>query len=469
MSERKRKADAQQSERPSKRPQNARVRVSHFTGPDVARPVVASSPGITLPSKAKFHSFSKKNKSDLLLHSTSHPTIDFTAVETSTSNATEKHIRHYLAIFDPATNELKVTDAKKMTVRSTVRQVEHAEEDEEEGTSSFPPATPFSRAALTEAFGTKKSKKAVASVAENRLLAGSGEHADDPISNAILSTIKDEDDVANSVESGNTNLSRSSKPLPQADLSATEIRDVYPLSALVFPAPPYTTLSQMPIAYWRDHIKSKKDVRSRSRFVANRVQYLTQSYLSNPADEHLLLNLQLLRYILLLIELHTYISRLPQRRPIPPPDKWPAKTTSDSSLSTAFLSNLIARFLPTSQPTTQAKTLLTTTILALTLHIPPPRFQHGSKILITEPTDIALDLALQSTEVSKLFRELGCKLESVSDGDLRAWGLEKVVGKAGRKITDEDGKEITLPRPKFAKLRFPVEFPKVSAGRPGRR
>lgn len=389
-------------------------------------------------------------------------------MEASASNAAEKHIRHYLAIFDPTTNELKVTEAKKMTVRSTVRQVEHADEEDEEGTTSFPPATPSSRTALTEAFGTKKSKKAVASVAENRLLAGSGEHAEEPISNAILSTIKDEEDgVANSIESGNT--SRSSKPLPQADLSATEIRDVYPLSSLVFPEPPHSTLSQMPIAYWRDNIKAKKEVRSRSRFISNRVQYLTQAYLSNPTDEYLLLNIQLLRYILLLIELHTYISRLPQRRLIPPPEKWPAKTTSDSSLSTAFLGNLTASFLPTGQPTLQAKTLLTTTILALTLHIPPPRFQHGSKILITEPTDIALDLALQPTEVSKLFRELGCKIESVSDGDLRAWGLEKVVGKAGRKITDADGKEITLPKPRFAKLRFPIEFPKVSAGRPGRR
>ena len=390
-------------------------------------------------------------------------------METSTSHAAEKHIRHYLAIFDPTTNELKVTEAKKMTVRSTVRQIEHEEDEEdEEGASSFPPATPSSRAALTAAFGTKKSKKAVASVAENRLLAGSGEHGDDPISNAILSTIKDEEDgVANSVETGNT--ARSNKPLPQADLSATEIRDVYPLSSLVFPGPPQTTLSQMPIAYWRDNIKAKKDVRSRSRFISNRVHYLTQAYLSSPTDETLLRNLQLLRYILLLIEIHSYISRLPSRRPIPPPEKWPAKTTSDSSLSTAFLGKLIARFLPTGQPTNQAKTLLTTTILALTLHIPPPRFHHGSKILITEPTDIALDLALQPTEVSKLFRELGCKIESVSDGDLRAWGLEKVIGKAGRKITDADGKEIALPKPKFAKLLFPVEFPKVSAGRPGRR
>lgn len=432
---------------------------------------LASSPGITLPTDIKFKSFSNKNQSDLLLHSTSHPTIDYTAVENKTSNAAERHIRHYLAVFDPVSNELKVTEAKKMTVRNSVRQLEQAREDDEEPTSSFPPPTPSSRAALTEAFGTKKSKKAVASIAENRLLARGGDDADNPISNAILSTIKDEDglsfsDVANSVEA--EAASRSNKPLPHADLSATEIRHVYPLSALVFPAPSRTTLSQMPIAYWRDSIKAKKAVESRSRFIANRVSYLTQAYLANPTDEQPLRALQILRYIYLLIEIHNYISRLPQRRTIPPPEKWPPTAISDTSLSTIFLGKLIAHFLPTSQPTTHAKTLLQTTILALTLHIPPPKFQPESKVLSTDPTDIALDLALQSAEVSKLFRELGCKMESMTDAELRAVGWDKIKA---RRVVGDDGKDITLPRPKWAKLKFPVQFPKVSTGRPqaGRR
>lgn len=361
-----------------------------------------------------------------------------------------------------------------MTVRNSVRQLEQARDDEDdEGASSFPPPTPSSRAALTEAFGTKKSKKAVVAIAENRLLARGGDDAHNPISNAILSTIKDEDgtvfdDVAHSVEVQAS--SRSSKPLPEADLSATEIRHVYSLSALVFPRPSRTTLSQMPISYWRDNIGLKKEVRSRSRFISNRVQYLTQAHLANPTDEQPLLALQILRYILLLIELHSYISRLPQRRPIPPPDKWPHNTTSDANLSTAFLGKLVSHFFTTGQPTTHAKTLLITTILALTLHIPTPKSQTESKILLTEPTDIALDLALQPTEVSKLFRELGCKMETVTDIDLRVWGLEKVGGSgAGKKIVGADGKETTLPKPKFAKLRFPIVFPKVSTGRPGRR
>ncbi|SLM39136.1 RNA polymerase I associated factor, A49-like, partial [Lasallia pustulata] len=56
-----------------------------------------------------------------------------------------------------------------MTVKSRIRQYQQDSESEEEDT----PAPAYSsRAALTEAFGSKKSKKAVATIAENRLLAG---------------------------------------------------------------------------------------------------------------------------------------------------------------------------------------------------------------------------------------------------------------------------------------------------------
>ena len=428
-----------------------------------------SSPGLTLPTNLRFNSFSKKKTSDLLLQSSSHPTIDYTATESKTSDAAEKHLRHYVAVFDPATKRLKVTAAKKMTVRSSVRQLQPDVDDEEANGEerTVPPQTPSSRAALTEAFGTKKSKKAVASVAENRLLASGGGNAENPLSNAILSALKDEDeldDFDNEIDL--STASRLNKPLPEANMSTNNIKDVYALKSLIFPSPPSTTLSQMPIAYWRDNVKSQKPVRSRSRFISNRVLYLAKAHLADPSNEQPLRNLQILRYILLLLEIHNYISRLPPRRPVPQPEQWPAKTTSDASLSMAFLARLTTHFLPTGIPTTHAKTLLTTTILALTLQIPLPRSQPN--FLITEPTDIALDLALQPLEASKLYRELGCKMVSVNDRDAKSWGLEN-ISKAGRKMVNQDGQEITVPKPKWAKLEFPIQFPKVSAGRPNRR
>ncbi|KAI1612224.1 DNA-directed RNA polymerase I subunit A49 [Exophiala viscosa] len=469
MAEKKRKAVAPEGERPAKKPQTSKVKVTHLSTADIAKPVVASSPGFNLPSNASFNAFSKKSsaQSTLLLQSSTHPTIDYLATESSTTDVADKHVKHYIAVFDPVTSHLKVLPAKKMSVRSSVRTPGQDSNSDSEAEATQ--ATPSSRAALTAAFGTKKSKKAVASMAENRLLAHAGDAADgtqDALSSAILSSIKDEGDDADTVDQA---TARANKPLPQADLSATDITQVYPFSSLIFPGPPRTTLSQMPIAYWRDRIGSSKPVNSRFRFIAHRVEGLTKPHIDNPADKTYLTNLQILRYIQLLLEIHTYIARLPHRRPIPDPEKWPAKTTSDASLSTTFLSKLISHFFPTSQPTQQAKTLLITTILALTLHIPPPKFHAGQDLpaLITEPTDISLDLALQPAEVNKYYRELGCKMDSLTEGELTRYGWEK-AGKA-RKVVDATGKEVSLPKPKFAKLRFPIEFPKVSSGRPSAR
>ncbi|KAK4946220.1 DNA-directed RNA polymerase I subunit rpa49 [Elasticomyces elasticus] len=466
MAEKKRKAAAPEGERPAKKPQTSKVKVTHLSSADIAKPVVASSPGFNLPPSVSFNAFSKKSstQSTLLLQSSTHPTIDYLATESSTTDVADKHVKHYIAVFDPATSHLKVLPAKKMTVRSSVRQPAQDNSDSEAEATQ---PTPSSRAALTEAFGTKKSKKAVASMAENRLLArgGAGDATHDALSSAILSSIKDEGDVDELDQA----TSRANKPLPQADLSATDITQVYPFSSLIFPGPARTTLSQMPIAYWRDRIGSAKPVNSRYRFIAHRVESLTKPHIDNPADKTYLTNLQVLRYIQLLLEIYTYIARLPNRRPIPDPEKWPAKTTSDASLSTTFLSKLISHFFPTSQPMQQAKTLLVTTILALTLHVPPPKFHAGQELpaLITEPSDISLDLALQPTEVNKYYRELGCKIDSLTDAELTRYGWEK-AGKA-RKVVDASGKEVSLPKPKFAKLRFPIEFPKVSAGRPSAR
>jgi hypothetical protein len=43
MSDRKRKADAQPSEQPAKKPQLSRVKVTHVASPDIAKPVVGEN------------------------------------------------------------------------------------------------------------------------------------------------------------------------------------------------------------------------------------------------------------------------------------------------------------------------------------------------------------------------------------------------------------------------------------------
>lgn len=418
----------------------------------------ATTPGVSLPTSLKFESFTRKaskDSSELLLHSTTHPTIDFTATENNTHN--DKHLKHYVAVFDPTTGDLQVTGARRLTARSIVRRREAAlSEDEASGEETKVITNYSSRAALTNTFGTKKSKKAVQSMAENRLLARGGDDAENPLSKAILSSMP-ASDIPEDIDT--KQLAQSNKPLPVPDLYTDDVKLAYPFTSLVFPHPPATTLDHMPITAWVNSVAEDKPVSAASRFVANRVAYLVRPYRALPEDANLKLNLQLLRYMLLLIELSRHIATLRPHGQIPPPSSWPLKTIT-GNIPFHLISSALQHFFPTNQLTTPSTTLLHTTILALALHIPPPSLQVTPGTLITEPTDLQLDLALKPEMCSKYYKELGCKMVSASDAELVLWGLEKMTKK--RKTVEG---EKNIPKPKFAKLVLPLVFPTMSTGR----
>jgi len=152
--------------------------------------------------------------------------------------------------------------------------------------------------------------------------------------------------------------------------------------------------------------------------------------------------------------------RLNPRKRIPDPSK-SSEPIVEGNIPFQILDSLMKHFFPDRTPNKYSQTLLRTTILALTLHIPPPSLNSGQNVLVTEPSDIALDLAIDKTEVTTLLRELGCKIDSGREGELERWGLAKIM----KRKMDAEGEEMKVPKPKFAKLTFPVEFPKVSQGR----
>ena len=57
---------------------------------------------------------------ELLLHSSAHPKLDWTARE-ETSNGVESHLKHYVGIYDAGKGKLQLIEAKKLVVRSTLR------------------------------------------------------------------------------------------------------------------------------------------------------------------------------------------------------------------------------------------------------------------------------------------------------------------------------------------------------------
>lgn len=438
------------------------VHLVSFKALDLSLTFLASSQGPILPPNLKFESFTSKapnGGSEVLLHSTTHPTIDFTATENDSHN--DKHLKHYVAVFDPATGELQVTGAKRLTARSSVRRREAAEsEDGESGEETQAVTNYSSRAALTDTFGTKKSKKAVQSMAENRLLARGGDDANNSLSKAILSSIPESDMPE---DTDTRQLAQSNKPLPVPNLHTDDVNLAYPLTSLVFPAPPASTLDQLPLSAWIDSVSTNKPVNAASRFVANRIVYLIRAHTSSPEDATLKIKVQLLRYMLLLLELSSHIRILGLHARIPPPSTWPPKTIT-GNLPFNLIIGTISHFFPTNQLTTPGTTLLHTTILALALHIPPPSFQVTPGTLVTEPTDLQMDLALEPELCRKYYKELGCEMVSASDGELSLWGLEKMT----KKRRTEEGKK-SVPKPRWAKLRLPFLFPTLSVGRRQRR
>jgi DNA-directed RNA polymerase I subunit RPA49 len=112
--------------------------------------ILATHPGLCLPNSVKFQAYTKpappnpkqkrsknatSSSSSLLLHSSSHSKLDYTAKEEGPGGR-ESHLKHYIGVFDPTTGKLSVVEAKKLAVRGVVRSQHSREEDLQSRTAS---------------------------------------------------------------------------------------------------------------------------------------------------------------------------------------------------------------------------------------------------------------------------------------------------------------------------------------------
>ncbi len=107
----------------------------------------ANTPGFQLPQNMTFEAYEKTSQQtprdrrivpprhvgasskppELLLHSSSHPKLQYIAREEQDGSA-DSHLKHYIAVMDPATRELKLMEVPKLVIRS----VPYNNEDEDE-------------------------------------------------------------------------------------------------------------------------------------------------------------------------------------------------------------------------------------------------------------------------------------------------------------------------------------------------
>ncbi|KAL1849645.1 DNA-directed RNA polymerase I subunit rpa49 [Diaporthe australafricana] len=281
------------------------ITVTSVVQSQASPPIVASAPGISVSKDTTYNTYSraptkrsKHGASDLLLHSSSHRTVDYTAREDKPSagvGAGQPLLKHYIGLFDPASGQLQLVEAKKMVIRGSVRAQQAPQEDMQSRTLN---QTMMNlKADLGQTFGTKKAKKALAAITENAISprkpqAGSAPQALDASEKAIMASIKDvtmsvatKEDLQNAMDAA--------KPVPRGNYEAEEIQDVYRPEKLIGK----DILELIQVNDWAEAVKSNEDIQLRSRFVAHRINRI-------GSGENAVLRLRVLRYLYFLTLLY---------------------------------------------------------------------------------------------------------------------------------------------------------------------
>lgn len=283
--------------------QKAVIKISSVIQTPASPPVIATASGISISKDTKYNTYSrrsaKKSKhgaGDLLLHSSSHRTVDYTAREDKPSvGAGQPLLKHYVGLFDPASGQLQLVEAKKMSIRGSVRAQQAPQEDME--SRKLSQTTMNLKADLGQTFGTKKAKKALAAITENAISprkpqGGDAPQALDASDKALMATIKDvtmsvatKEDLQNAMDAA--------KPVPRGNYEAEEIQDVYRPENLIGK----DILELIQVNDWAEAVKNNEDIQLRSRFVAHRINRI-------GSGESAVLRLRVLRYLYFLVLLY---------------------------------------------------------------------------------------------------------------------------------------------------------------------
>jgi len=258
-----------------------KTKVSSLLQAKNSPPVIATAPGISMPSKLSFSSYAppdlptkKKSKQtpaqkELLLHSIDHPKLDYTAKE-ETARGSKPLLNHFVGVYDPKTGKMQVVEAKKMVVRGAVRAKQQAEAEAAE--KNIQQTMYDRRVDLGQTFGTKKAKKALQDNVLNAIAPTS--KFDNPPKidaasramlssvGAVTSTMASRDDLQAVVDEA--------KPVPKANMEAEEIEDVYDPYAIIGK----DILNLVPIREWQEAKQHDQSIKVASRYVASRLKFM---------------------------------------------------------------------------------------------------------------------------------------------------------------------------------------------------
>lgn len=385
-------------------------------------PVISSAPGLTVPqisfkayskasSKAKDNSQPKPSTHSVILHSTKHPRLDYTA----TPATGESQTAHYVAVYDPKAQKLQIVPSHHLNLRSTLRsETQEVKEQEAKKTMAQ------QREMLGQEFGTKKSKKAIASKTLNAITKGNEDGKSTEVQTAILDTMANTTaNDQNQAELAEAALA--AKPIPKPNMTAETVEEVYPLTTLI----PVGDLRLVQVKEWQEKARNDEAMIFNNRFSANRLAPIGKG---EDVDK-----LKALRYLNLLLDFNAALGAAGRAG-----KKVPKKDVLSQKLAD-YPDNLVdsvrRRFSENNELNKWHQDYLYTHICALSLYI-----DH----FVTDISNLKDDLRLENKQVGQYFHELGCRVGPPTEKERESRGLSKAQAAATR----------------IAKLKLPLDFPK---------
>lgn len=284
---------------------------------------------------------------------------------------------------------------------------------------------------LGQTFGTKKAKKAIASVTENaispdkakRALVNGGQGikitgADSAMLGHIGEKTKGmatRDELAKKADEG--------KPRPKANEDAKDVKDVYTIDSLIGS----DIFKMIPAKKWLDPIKARKQIFVSNSYVGNRIGNIGEN----------VEKIKMLRYLNLLLSLHSASRQQRSNKVLPKRDEI---MTILEDIPEAVFESIKRKFANGFEMSKFQVDLMITHICALACII--DNYEVDTWLLKE-------DLKLETKQISQYFNEIGAKIVSLGEVERRKQGLEKAAA----------------AQHKVAKLKLPLEFPKVSFGR----
>lgn len=286
---------------------------------------------------------------------------------------------------------------------------------------------------LGQTFGTKKARKAIASLTENAISlnksarqtspGGSQRTKMDSVTTAMLESIAETTGNMATREELSA-AADEAKPRPKANLAAESVNEVYTVESLI--GPEITKL--IPVKEWRDAVKAGKEVITKSKYVAHR--------LSKAASE--VQKLRALRYLLSLLEF--FGSARPKGKGIRTLPYKDGLRVAVPGVPEAVVEHIRRKFSVNGQMLKYQTDLLITHVCALALVV--DNFE-------VDLYDLREDLHLEAKEISQYFQEIGAKVVPANEVERKRLALDKAAAQ----------------QRKFARLRLPLEFPKLRFAR----